>query len=170
MKKVSIIAAHTPHRVIGKNGNIPWFDIDEIRIPDLKRFKDLTLNHTVIMGRKTYDNIINHLGKPLPKRENIVLSRNENFKPESETVVARSLEEALQKSSTDHEEVFVIGGGILYNEAIKVHATKMYITKLSVEYDGDTFFPEYSSAEWQAFNREDFSKFAFITYRKRFKI
>jgi len=117
----------TNNRVIGKDNEMPWHLSD-----DLKNFKKLTLGKTVIMGRLTYDSI----GKPLPKRRNIVLSRS--LKDEKVNVFS-NVEEALEETSSE-EEVFIIGGQDIYSQTIK-KATKLYITMIDSEIEGDKFFP-----------------------------
>jgi dihydrofolate reductase len=126
--KLILIAALTRRRVIGKDGKLPWHLSD-----DLKRFKQLTTGHTVLMGRKTYESI----GKPLPNRRNVVLSSRPI--PGAETY--DSLERALDAVATD-TQVFVIGGGTLYAETIEM-ADALRLTIVETDVDGDTFFPEY---------------------------
>src|SRR5438093_773206 len=113
---VSIIVAMTEDRVIGKDNKLPWH-LSE----DLKRFKRLTMGHAVIMGRKTFDSI----GKPLPGRRNIVLSRDANFRP-ADVVVAANLKEALAACAPGESEAFVIGGAALFQEALPL-ADRIYL-------------------------------------------
>lgn len=127
---VSLIAAMAENRVIGRDGALPW------HLPaDLARFKALTLGHPVIMGRKTFAAI----GRPLPGRLNIVLSRQPAFRPAG-VLVARSLAEALQLAA-GAVEVFICGGGQLYREALPL-AERVYLTIVHRAYPGDTVFPE----------------------------
>lgn len=128
---VSIIVAYSKNRVIGYKGKIPW----KIKGEQLW-FKELTLNHTVIMGRKTYESI----GKPLDNRLNIVVSSTLFFDKEN-LKTARSLNEAI--SLANSEEVFIIGGQQLYEEAITI-ADTLYITEIDIEVEGDTYFPEFN--------------------------
>lgn len=130
---ISLIAALDRNRGIGKNNKLPW------HLPeDLKHFKETTKGHPVIMGRKTFESI----GRPLPNRTNIVVTRNEQYSPEN-VVVKHSLEEAIEYSNTiDTGEVFVIGGQDLFNQAIKI-ADRLYITRIDAEFHADTWFPEY---------------------------
>lgn len=133
MKKptVSIIVAMAKHRVIGKDNDMPW------HMPaDLQHFRKKTSGRPIIMGRKTYESI----GRPLPKRHNIIISRNAEYKVEGCDVVG-SLEEAV-KVAGDVEELFIIGGGFLYDQTID-QADKLYLTFIDLEVEGDTFFPEY---------------------------
>ncbi len=139
MKKptISIIAAlGKDTRVIGSNGKIPW------HIPeDFKRFKALTMGHVIIMGRKTYESI----GKPLPGRINIIISRNPDFKAPTECIIAHSLTEALEVArKIEKDEIFIIGGQSVYEEALPL-ADKLYLTLVETKVGGDTFFPDYTS-------------------------
>jgi dihydrofolate reductase len=132
---VSIIAALSENNVIGKNNKLPWH-ISE----DLKRFKQLTLHHPVIMGRKTFVSI----GKPLPGRTNIVITRDENYKAEDVTIV-HSLKEALNVAKEKaEEEIFIIGGAQIFEQTIKV-VDKLYLTLVKGNFDGDAYFPDYSA-------------------------
>lgn len=128
---VSLIAAMANNRVIGKNNQMPW------HLPaDLGHFKSLTLGKPVIMGRKTYESI----GRPLPGRRNIVISRNNHYKVEGcDTAV--SLEDAM-KLVNDVEELMIIGGGHLYSQAMPL-ADRLYLTFIDLDVNGDTLFPEF---------------------------
>lgn len=128
--KIILIAALNKKRVIGKNGKTPWH-ISE----DLQRFKQLTTNHTVLMGRKTFESI----GKPLPNRKNIVITRNEKFYQNAETFP--SIESALAAHAND-EKIFVIGGGEIFQQTID-RADELLLTFVENEDDGDTFFPKF---------------------------
>ncbi len=134
MKRINIIAAVSLHNnAIGKGPDLLW------RIPDdLKRFKQLTIGHPVIMGRKTFESI----GKPLPERTNIVISRDESYSADG-CVVAHSLDEALQKAVEKDDEIFVMGGGEIYRQSIP-KADRLYLTLVDDNPDGDVFFPDYS--------------------------
>ncbi len=135
--RVSCIAAIGKNRVIGKGNTLLW------HIPeDLKRFKMLTLGHPVIMGRKTFDSIVAMLGKPLPGRTNIVVTRNNEWKFDG-VEVAHSLEEALSKAKElNTQEVFVIGGAQIYEQALPF-TDRLYLTLIDDTKDGDVFFPAY---------------------------
>lgn len=128
---LSIIVAMTKDRVIGKDNQLPWH-LSE----DLKRFKKITMGHPIIMGRKTYDSI----GRSLPGRENIVITRNPSYQAEGVTVV-HSLDEAIARRSAE-EELFVIGGAKIYQVAFPL-VNRMYITFIEKPFEGDTFFPEF---------------------------
>lgn len=125
-------------RGIGKKNALPWYIPD-----DLKRFRKLTTGHAVIMGRKTFESILQRNGKPLPNRTNIVVTRDPNFKSE-ECVVVHSLEEALEKAKKiEKQEIFVIGGGQIFEQTID-KADRLYVTLVDAEFEADVFFPDYS--------------------------
>lgn len=128
---LSIIVAMTPEGVIGKNNQLPWHLPD-----DLKRFKSLTMGHPIIMGRKTFESI----GKPLPGRENIVVTHNKGYVV-PEVSIVHNFQEALSKVQNE-SEVFVIGGASLFSEALP-SAQKLYLTLVHENFPGDVFFPEY---------------------------
>lgn len=136
--KISLIAAMDEKRGIGRDGKLPW------HLPeDLKRFKELTIGHAVVMGRKTFDSI----GRPLPNRKNIVITHNTSYiiQTTEDVLVAHSLEEALRLTSLaqGNDECFIIGGGQIFEEAIKI-ADKLYLTLIEGDFNCDTFFPTYS--------------------------
>jgi len=160
---VSIIVAVAKKNVIGKDNQLIWHISD-----DLKRFKALTTGHHVIMGRKTYESI----GKPLPNRVNIVITRNPKYRAEG-CIVVSSLEDAL-KSCENDQEVFVIGGGELYRLALPL-ASKLYLTLVLKDFEGDTFFPEIDFNQWHEVYREnrkptetDGLEFTFVNYERIF--
>ena len=134
---ISLIVAMANHRVIGRSNAMPW------HMPaDLRHFKAVTLGKPVVMGRRTFESI----GRPLPGRRNLVISRN----PEWQAVdveVAPSLDAALAMLA-DHDEVMILGGGQLYAEALP-RADRLYLTHIELAVEGDTFFPDYSGYEWQ---------------------
>lgn len=144
MKLLSIIVAKSKNDVIGNNGRLPWH-LSE----DLKRFKSITMGKPIIMGRVTYESI----GKPLPGRENIILTRRSNYLEKGITII-HSLDEAL-KSARDSDEVIIIGGGEIYKEFLS-RVNRLYITHVDLHIDGDAFFPKVDYSDWQVMNREDF--------------
>jgi dihydrofolate reductase len=144
MKLLSIIVAKSKNDVIGNNGRLPWH-LSE----DLKRFKSITMGKPIIMGRVTYESI----GKPLPGRENIILTRRLNYLEKGITII-HSLDEAL-KSARDSDEVIIIGGGEIYKEFLS-RVNRLYITHVDLHVDGDAFFPKVDYSDWQVMNREDF--------------
>jgi dihydrofolate reductase len=139
---ISIIVAIAENNVIGANNQLIWHISD-----DLKRFKALTTDHHIIMGRKTFESI----GKPLPKRTNIIVSRNPNYKIEG-CIVVPSLEAAIEVSASE-AEVFIIGGGELYRQAMPL-AKKLYLTRVHKVFEGDTFFPKIDLKDWKILSRE----------------
>ena len=139
---ISLIAAMANNRVIGKNNQMPW------HLPaDLGHFKAVTLGKPVIMGRKTYESI----GRPLPGRRNIVISRNSDYKVEG-CDTAISLEEAMELVN-EVEELMIIGGGHLYSQAIPL-ADRLYLTFIDLNVDGDTLFPEFEHLNLTEVKRE----------------
>lgn len=131
---ISIIAAVAENRAIGKDNKLLW-DIPE----DMKHFKGITTGHPVIMGQRTFESI----GSSLPSRTNIVLSRDKKFHAAG-CIVAGSIDEAIEiAKKNDDEEIFFIGGGSVYDEAIKI-ADKLYLTIVEGNFDADTYFPDYS--------------------------
>lgn len=134
---LSIIVAVAENGVIGRGGTLPWHIS-----ADLKRFKQLTMGHTIIMGRRTWDS----LGRALPGRRSIVVSRNPQFRAVG-AEVALSLDAALALSAGD-TEAFVIGGASLYEEAL-AKADRLYITRVEAAVDGDTHFPTFDCGQWQ---------------------
>ncbi len=142
MPSISLIAAMDRNRLIGNAGDLPW------HLPaDLQWFKRCTLGKPVVMGRRTWDSI----GRPLPDRHNIVLTRADSFTAEGVTVV-RSLEGALEAAG-DAGEVMIIGGGVLFADTI-TFASRLYLTVIDHEFEGDTWFPFFASDDW----RETFSE------------
>jgi dihydrofolate reductase len=179
--RLSLIVAMDRNRVIGCNGRLPW------RISaDLKRFKELTLGHSLIMGRRTFESI----GRPLPGRRSIVLTSRtdtEEFKLFQEplspcandmadsratVVYANSLRIALDVASKDRKEIFVIGGGVVFEETIEL-ADRLYVTLVNAEVSGETLFPEYDKKDWNllekcAFKRSEKNEFSgkFCVYER----
>ena len=151
---ISIVAAVSKNGVIGMDNKLPW---DSPK--DLKRFKELTTNGVVIMGRKTYDSI----GKPLPDRINIVISRDENLTING-VIVVNSLDNAILKSGIN-KDIFIIGGGEIYNQSINL-VDKMYITEIEKDFDGDTTFPNIDLDKWVLDSKTKFKDGYFLTYSK----
>lgn len=141
---ISIITAWAKNKVIGKDSALPWGDLPA----DMKRFVKLTRDKPVIMGRKTYESI----GRPLAKRVNIILTNDQDFQAEG-CIVVYSVDEAI-KAAGDAEEIMVIGGASVYKEFLPL-AQRMYLTIISAEFEGDTFFPEFDLNEWKTASRED---------------
>ena len=152
---LTIVVAHDPNLVIGKEGGLPW------RYPeDLKHFKETTMGGIMIMGRGGFEEL-NEI--PLPGRKNIVLSRSKTY---DNVDTYTSLIEALE--SIDAEEVFIIGGGVLYRKALP-EADKMIVTVVNKEYDGDTYFPEYRDdigKIWIETDRRETEELTFLVYER----
>ncbi|MED3572073.1 dihydrofolate reductase [Cytobacillus praedii] len=140
---ISLMWAMDNNHVIGYNNQLPW------HLPeDLKFFKRTTMGHPIAMGRKTWDSI----GRPLPGRDNIVITRNPEFLCEGCTVL-NSVEALLEFSQQNADEIFVIGGAEIF-KLILPYADKLYLTRIYDEFKGDTFFPELNMEEWSLLSRE----------------
>lgn len=141
---ISIIAAMSENRAIGKDNKLLW------HIPeDLKRFREITKGHPVIMGRKTYES----MGRLLPERLNIIITRDKNYSVKKARIVS-SLKEGINEAvKEDKNEIFIIGGGQIYSQAIGV-ADKIYLTIVHTDIDGDTYFPDYSEFSKKVFEQE----------------
>lgn len=160
--KIAIIVAMASNRVIGLNKKIPWH-----LSADLKHFKAITLNHPVLMGRKTYESI----GKPLPNRHNIIISRNSNYVAKG-CIVVSCVAQAIA-TCQQYDEVFIIGGAAFY-EAMLPKADVLYLTQINKKFTGDTFFPIIAQKEWQEVAREDITtdtnvdfSYSFITLTRK---
>ena len=140
--RLSIIAAMALNRAIGIRNTLPW------RLPeDLKRLKALTMEHHIVMGRKTYDSI----GKPLPGRDTVIVTRNMDYAVPG-CIAVNSLDAALTVSLGD-AEVFFLGGANLYRQVLPI-AHRIYLTEIQRVFDGDAFFPEFDKSEWVETVRE----------------
>jgi dihydrofolate reductase len=162
MSKLSLIVAMAKNCTIGVNNTLPW------RCPeDLKHFKTLTMGHHMIMGRKTFDSI----GKPLPGRTTVVVTRNTDLSIAG-CLIAHSLNEAIEACAGD-EEIFIVGGAELYRQAVPV-VDMLYITEIQQDVEGDAHFPEFDKSAWQEISREVRSQdtpqpleYHFVTYRRK---
>lgn len=143
---ISAIVAMSQNRVIGQNNRLPW------HLPaDLKHFKEVTLGHPIIMGRKTYESI----GKPLPNRTNIILSRDSHFQAPG-CIVVTSIQEALKHTSVaSTDELFIIGGAQIYKLLLN-DIKRIYLTIVHEEFRGDTYFPELSEKDWRETEKKTF--------------
>ncbi|MCC6916284.1 dihydrofolate reductase [Nitrosomonas sp.] len=142
--RIAILAAVSSNQVIGWNNTLPW------RLPaDLKHFKQLTLGHIIVMGRRTFDSI----GKPLPGRTNVVLTRQQNPDLPAGIITASSIEEVLNHFSGDNRQIFIIGGAEIYRQTLPF-CQRLYLTEIKQDFEGDTFFPEYDHDDWQETSRE----------------
>ena len=163
--RICIIAAVARNGIIGSGNQMPW------RLPeDMKRFKQLTLGHAVIMGRRTFDSIIATSGKPLSGRDNIVVTRSREWaRPDCRAV--HSLEAALA-AVREPQDAFVIGGAEIYALALPI-ASRLYITEIERDFDGDTFFPEFDRSRWREVSWERIAPggsegfaYAFVEYER----
>jgi dihydrofolate reductase len=161
--RISLIAAMARNRVIGRDNQLPW------RLPeDLKRFKALTMGHPVVMGRKTYESI----GKPLPGRLNLVLTRGPWSGPAGTDgpVPVVSLDQAIERArATGTDEIFVIGGGQVYELAMPL-ADRLYLTLVDGEHAGDAYFPQWDEASFREIERDERQGFSFVTLDREKKI
>jgi dihydrofolate reductase len=161
---IKILVACDENSVIGKDNQLIW------HLPaDLKRFKSLTTGHVILMGRKTYESI----GKPLPNRTTIVITRQADFQAEG-TIIAHSVDEAILKAkSLSREDIFIVGGAEIYTVSMAL-ADQILLTQLHDIFEGDAFFPEISPETWEIVDRERGQtdeknpfQYSFITYQKK---
>lgn len=162
--KVSLIAALSTNNVIGRDNQVPWR-----QSTDLKRLKAMTMGHHFIMGRRTYESV----GKVLPGRINVVITRQPDYAPEGVTVV-HSLDDALALAARAGEtEAFIAGGAEIYRQSMH-RADRMHLTRIHAEVEGDTYFPDFDDvSEWQLTDSEHFDAdeknqypFSFLTYER----
>ena len=161
-RELTIIAAVSINNVIGNDNKLIWKLSN-----DLKRFKNLTTNHSVIMGRKTFESLTN----PLPDRDNIVITRDTNYsKPNIQ--VCSSIEDAINLTKTDTQP-FIIGGGEIYSQTINI-VDKIELTRVHKEFDGDAYFPEIPLDIFELINKENYNSdlenefdYSYLTYKKR---
>ncbi|MEN8966567.1 MAG: dihydrofolate reductase [Polaribacter sp.] len=160
---ITVIAAIAKNNALGKNNDLIW------HLPaDLKRFKKVTSGHYILMGRNTFESI----GKPLPNRTTIIITRNKNYFKEG-CLIANSLEKAIELAK-DEEQIFIIGGAQIYKETIaKDLADQLDITLVHKEFDADVYFPEIDLQKWKIVAREDFKadekneyEYSFLSYQK----
>ena len=159
---VTIMAAIAANNALGKDNQLIW------HLPaDLKRFKKTTLNHAVIVGRKTYES----LGKPLPNRTNIIITRDKNYQVEG-CVIVNSLKEALKAAAEVDENPFILGGAEIYKQAMPL-ADKLDITFVHHQFEADVFFPEIDKTIWKETSRENFKAdennkydYSFVTFER----
>jgi len=161
---LKILVAFDENRVIGKNNTLIW------HLPaDLKRFKSLTTGHVIIMGRKTFESI----GKPLPNRTTIVISRQADLQIEG-VIIAHSVEEAILKAkSITREDIFIVGGAEIYALSLAL-ADQILVTQLHDIFEGDAYFPEIPSASWEITEKErgvtdekNAYQYSYITYTRK---
>ena len=157
---VTLVAAVARNGVIGRDGQMPW------HLPgELQRFKATTMGHVLVMGRRTYESI----GRPLPGRTTVVVSRRPDWQPPGGLPqgvrVHSSLPEALAVAREIDEQVYVVGGGAIYAEALG-HADEMLITEVEAEPEGDTFFPSVSWDDWREVSREEHDGWTLARYAR----
>ncbi|EPD53097.1 hypothetical protein HMPREF1210_00828 [Paenisporosarcina sp. HGH0030] len=161
---ISLIVAHDMNRVIGKDNKMPW------HIPnELAYFKEKTMGKAIVMGRNTFESI----GRPLPGRLNIVITRNTSYNPEGVTVV-HSIEEAIEIARKHHEEVMVIGGEQIFKEVLP-YTDLIYVTLIQNEFEGDTFFPPYEDGWDVASTSETITtdsglQYQYMIYKKKNRV
>lgn len=161
---ISFIVAMDKNNVIGYQNKLPW------HIPnDLRFFKETTMGHTIVMGRKTFESI----GRVLPKRKHIVLTTSKKSFPEGVEVVS-NIEEIIQLSKKSEEELFVIGGGVIFKQML-YYADRLYVTVIDESFPGDVYFPEISMDDWIETSKEKGVKneanpydYYFIQYDRKF--
>ena len=161
---LSIIVAKAKNNTIGKDNKLLWHISD-----DLKRFKELTTNHNIIMGRKTFESI----GRILPNRKHIIFSQNPDFKIDNENIEIVHSMLQIQQYIEDENENFVIGGAMIY-KLLMPYVTKMYVTEIDRDFEGDTVFPRINPDIWQEISREegpkdeenDF-KYEYVVYKRK---
>lgn len=160
---ITIIAAIAKNNALGKNNDLIW------HLPaDLKRFKKVTTGHYILMGRNTFESI----GKPLPNRTTIIITRNKDYFKDG-CLIANSLEEAIEMAK-EEEQIFIIGGAQIYKETIaKGLADQLDITLVHKDFDADVYFPKISTQVWKEVAREDFKAdeknkldYSFVSYQK----
>jgi len=167
---LALVAAVAENGVIGRDGGMPW------NYPaDLRRFKEITVGHPVVMGRHTYESIRDRIGGPLPDRVNVVLSRGDPDLPEGDDVPpavrASGIGEALRTARSAARDlgvdaVYVIGGASVY-DAFLPRADRLHLTEIHERYEGDTRFPDWDRDDWVETARDDRGEFAFVTYERR---
>lgn len=164
MSTITIIAAIANNNALGKDNDLIW------HLPaDLKRFKKVTSGHHILMGRNTYESI----GKPLPNRTTVIITRNPNYKAEG-CVIVSSIEKAIAIAKED-EQVFIIGGAQIYKQAMEVDLVdQLDITLVHESFEADVFFPNIDPEIWEESSREDFEKdeknkhrYSFVSYKKK---
>lgn len=162
---IALIAAVAENGIIGTNGEMPW------HLPaDLRHFKQTTVGHPVIMGRRTYESIATEIGGPLPGRTNIVLSRSSPELP-ADVVVVTSISAAIDAATqinrdTEIDTAYVIGGATVYKQFLP-QADRLVLTEIESTYNGDTAFPDWDRSEWQQVGRDQRDGFSFVEYRRQ---
>jgi len=155
---IALVSAVAKNGVIGDKNNLPWY------LPeDLKRFKEITSGKTVLMGRKTFESIVSRLGKPLPNRTNVVITRNAGYQVPPGAVVESDIHSAMRNHGVN--DIFVIGGGEIYKQTIDL-ADTLYITHIDKNIEGDTTFPAIDPAKWKLASEEKHDGYSVAEYKK----
>lgn len=152
--RVTLVAAVGRNRVIGRDGGLPWE-----RTGDLAHFKALTVDHVVVMGRRTYESI----GRPLPHRTTVVVTRRPDWAGPEGVLVAHDIASALALAASIDDEVFVIGGAEVYAAALP-HADRLVLTEVDQAPEGDTYLPDVDADSWREAGRDPHQGFAIVTY------
>lgn len=156
---IAIIAAVAKNGVIGSGGELPW------HIPeDLQRFRTLTFEKTVLMGRKTFESILARNGRPLPHRKNIVVTRQTDYHVPTGVEVYQKIDEALRIHQK--EDIFIIGGGEIYNQTLP-QADTLYLTYIDTPFEGDTYFPPLPRNAWRVTEQIERKGYQFLKYEKK---
>ncbi len=159
--RLSAIVAMSQNRVIGNKNQLPW------KLPeDLKKFREITSGHPIVMGRKTFESI----GRVLPHRENVIISRQAGYHVQGARVV-QSLEQAIDYYQHKEEELFIIGGSEIYRLAFP-RIERLYLTLIHQDMDGDTFFPDFKLSEFREISREDHTgqfSYSFLILERKLK-
>ncbi len=154
----SLIAAVAKNNCIGSKNKIPW-NIPE----DFQFFKKTTLGKTCVMGQMTYESILGYLGKPLPGRSTVVVTKDPNYQAAPGVRVLHNLDDVF--TTLANEDVFICGGASIYQQTID-RVDTLYITHIHKEYDGDAFFPTIDMNKWREVARDDHERFSFVTYAR----
>lgn len=158
--EVAIIAAIAENGIIGDGGDLPWHYPE-----DLRRFKELTIGHPVVLGRRTYESIIDRLGQPLPGRTSIVLTTRKTEFPDG-VIPVGSIDTALAHAKRRDDIVFVAGGASVYEQLLP-RADRLLLTEIHEAYEGDRYFPEWDRDAWVERSRDERGEFAFVEYERR---
>ena len=156
--KISLIVAMASNQAIGLNNKMPWH-----LSADLKKFKQITMGSPILMGRKTFESI----GKPLPGRSNIIISRNTSYH-QQDCLVFNTINDAVA-ACQQGEEIFIIGGATLYESMLPL-ADKLYLTEIHKTFDADTFFPPINTGEWREIARENISNDPSVDFSYSFTV
>jgi len=160
--KISFVVAVAKNGVIGSHNALPFY------IPeDLKHFKEITTGHTVLMGKNTFDSIMKQLGKPLPNRKNVVITRHMDYQVPEGVMVYHDLETALKELEPTTDELMIAGGGQIYQQLWDMgKVDKLYITHVHKEVDGDVMFPNLDLSKWKKVSEDKHEEFTWAVYER----